>query len=494
MTHPIRGRELRVMRKDAKKTLKELARETGLDVSYLSRIENEDRTVTDAVLKVYSRLSSVSANEIQKSPEDLLVTEIIDRFNAPSPLTEQAINALSQDRSRFEKSASKTLTDIDRFWSYFLNKRLAKSCDVVLALSDWDDYLSKSESQKWPPILGRMLSQCASLKIFFSSSNNSVDQIEQVKWILFQELNCIQLKNRVSFDTVTNLQSRGFALDFFLVKGRSLDVRMASKTPRLKKKLSVDRDIEAAEEYLEKIEIYRDNKVHFYFGRDDLANFFEEYLATENVSGARCLSQTYLGSHTRPLEDYSEGSNWWKRYSEAGFDMRNLTKNRRRAADFLRQRMERAPIRQVCSKEVLTEWALTGMRPGFSQSQIRESHEDRINQLQYMCEMLKEQAHFEIAIINQIDGAALGWPKDPSSPHLSWLVQGSERLILENHITTADGCRKECQCIVNDRAIVSAFVTSYETFWNRLPKSTRNPQRTIQFLESLRDEIRARHP
>jgi transcriptional regulator with XRE-family HTH domain len=486
------GKALRSVRRAAGKTLAELASEIGIDTSYLSRVETGERPVTEEIHLAYSRLANLPLPA--EHQEDSLVNEIIKEMRQLTPHTTAALEKLAQERARFEQATTSRHSEIDKFWTKFLNKRLTKDCQVVLVLADWHDYLWKSEGKKWPAILSRILLTGASLKIFFATSHNSVDQIEQTKWILFQQLNCILLGNKVTFDTVSNLQTRQFAMDFFLVKNQSVDIRFSSKRPGVKNVMSVSGEIAAVEEYLEKIELYRDNKVHVFFGKEDVSRFLDEYLATENVSGPRNLSQTFLGSHTRPPEHFSEGTNWWRRYQKKekrGFPVERLAESRKRAAIFLRQRMDQSPVRQICSKEVLTEWALKGTLPGFPPAQIYDGPEDRINQIQYICELLEQNTRFEIAVIDQKDGAPLGWSEDNSTPNINWLVQGTERLVLESHIVNSDGTQKEYQCIVNDRAIILEFSRKYETFWNRLPRAAKDPRQTIQFFEELRDDIRS---
>jgi hypothetical protein len=255
--------------------------------------------------------------------------------------------------------------------------------------------------------------------------------------------------------------------------------------------------LKALSGYLDRIDAYRENRIQVFLGQDDIIEFLDAYLATENASGARNLAQTYIGSHTRPLLHIKPGSNWWTRYRDILNEPRlqKLAENRRRAHSALRTRMTHSPVRQICSKQELTLWAEgTSRRAVIDPAQIREDASDKLSQIEYIIDLLKKEDKFEIAVIDQSEGEPLGWTSDLEKQQVQWLTQGKDTLLIESytekkHLDVSGDGHKEFQFVIKDPMLTSAFMNHYDVFWARLPRDRTQKRNAIGFFQHLKTKV-----
>jgi transcriptional regulator with XRE-family HTH domain len=478
--------QLREARRAQRIPLKQIAATLDCDVSYLSHIEHGRRAVTAEIVAAYQAHIRDARIELAKATprEASLSGRVINFCKTFRPYTPERLS--NYLKPKYVRNAE-VVSGLDSFSRKLLRTRLSENDVLCLVWTNLDEYRDRGIRKKWRTILSKALTSRATIKLLFTPSTNEMDHQEEIKWLIFESLYCLNWKQNIVFDSVSDLQFNHFPIDFFVVENKFAEIRLSGHDYRYKDGLDVREENGAVKNYVRRIESYRDQKIKLFFGMPELGVFFDEFLATESQSGPRYLSQPFPGSHTRPPHDFEEGTNWWTRYAEAGLDVKQLATTRKRATNALRQRMKTHPIRQICSREALQSWAQTGDRTGFRRGQIREDPKDRRNQIQHMINLLKAEPNFAIAIIDHAAGRDLGWSNLNERGSVNWLLQGEEISILEGHTNSLEGTSTEFQCIVRDAGLAAGFKSIFETFWDQLPARTKDPRNTIGFLEGLKD-------
>jgi transcriptional regulator with XRE-family HTH domain len=469
--------------------LKEIAGTLDCDVSYLSHVEHGRRAVTPKILAAYEKhIGDVAFEEAKPSlREATLSGKVLSFCKTFRPYTPERLAAYL--KPQYSRSAMSSQSGLDTFSKKILRTKLTSDDIISLVWTNVDEYRVRKSRKKWRTILSKALSANSKLKLLFTPSTNEIDQQDEVKWLIFESLNCLNWKQNVTFDSVSDLQFSHFPIDFFLLENRFSEIRFSGRDYQNKVGLVLDKENGALRAYVRQIESYRDQRIKLFFGIRELSAFFEEYLATESQSGPRYLSQPFPGSHTRPPQSFEEGSNWWNHYASLKIDVERLAITRKRAASALRQRMKKHHIRQICSKEAFKQWAQTGNRIGFRRSQIREDAKDRRNQIQYIINLIKSQPNFSMAIVGHSLGNELGWSNLDAPGNVNWVVQGEETLILESHANALDGKSTEFQCVVRDVGLAAGFKAIFNKFWDGLPTTSKESLTSIAFLESLKDDV-----
>ena len=112
-----------------------------------------------------------------------------------------------------------------------------------------------------------------------------------------------------------------------------------------------------------------------------------------------------------------------------------------------------------------------------------------------MITTLKTYPKCEIAIVDHDRGRELGWAPFGQGPeskerNLSWLVQGTEKVIVEGHAPDSGGVLRQYQCVISDGNVAGRFEKTFERTWDRLPKEIKDGERTIEFLQNLSGYLR----
>jgi transcriptional regulator with XRE-family HTH domain len=490
-------RRLRSARRKSHVPLRVIADSLNVDPSYLSHVENGRRAPTKEVIEAY-RAHVVDKEGSLSSEYDSgsLVNNIIERARQV-----ELVNLESAPLTKEVQIA-------DKFFSKLMSTALSRQDELRILRTSTDDYHDDQMQIIWPMVLHKVLNSGASLKIFSAPPSNALerwqatfaqDRAQETFVILDEALRYLEYKDRFTNDHVSSLNFGLFPIDIYLLRDRFFDIRFSGGDRRTRGSVFTVEEgasighSKPIETYFSRIESYRDFRIQLFDGLRDSQKFIEAYLVSEITSGPRLLSQTFFGAHTRPPENFKQGTNWWNRYAGLKLDVARLAEARSLATRSIRERLKKgSSVRQICSRETLETWASSGERQGFGSELIRifEDIADRINHIEYIVEMLRTEEQFSIAIVDHDKGAPLGWGQRGGKDTVNWLVQDNKTLIVEGHVRRADGNYQEYQCIVNDHQIAQEFTDHYLSFWNNLDSNTKDRSNTISYLRELIKKVK----
>jgi len=486
----MRHQELRAARIAQNVPLKRIAEELEVGSSYLSHVEHGRRALTREIVAAYTKHLTLNTVHLPvpdyQSTPDLLSKELLRWFRNIKVYRPIISTRTAEPNTR--RRTSNTFATFATKFCESSKQSIKDRTGIALIWTTPQDFFEKGNIIPWRRVLTKVASDNIPLKLFFSPSSNPTFATNELLLMIKEYTRCIQFKEIITIDSVSELNFSHFPIDLFVLSNNFALLDFAGREYSRKNSLMLlapetqfERTLQG---YVERIESYRDRKVLLYFSKSDLTKFFREYLATEELSGPRYLFQCFPGSHTRPPQDYEPGSNWWHYYSDLHVDVDELAALRRRAWDALRRRMRTYPARQICSRQAFEEWALTGRRPGVDL--VRESADDRINQLQYMIATLRTNPNFQLAIIDHELGRDLGWADlGDNARNLNWLVQGNDKIIVEGRAPNDYGVLLEYQCIISDKLIADRFRNMFEKTWDQLPPEVTQIDAITEFLQEL---------
>jgi len=488
-------RKLRSARRKSQVSLRAIADSLNVDPSYLSHVESGRRAPTKEVIEAYrAHLVDEEGSLSAEYASGSLVSDIIER-------TRQVVlvNLGSDPPSKAVQFASK-------FYSKLMSTELNGKDELKILRTGTDDYHDDQVQTIWPAVLHKVLTSGASVKIFSAPPSNALerwqatfaqDRAQETFVLLDEALRYLEYKDLFTNDYVSSLNFGLFPIDIYLLRDRFYDIRFSGGDRRTRGSVFTVEEgasighSKPIETYFSRIESYRDFRIELFDGLRDTHKFIEAYLASENTSGPRLLSQPFFGAHTRPPENFRQGTNWWNRYAGLKLDVARLAEARSLATRSIRERLQKgSSVRQICSRETLETWASRGERQGFGADQIKEDEADRVNHIEYIIEMLRTEEQFSISIVDHDKGAPLGWGQSGGKDTINWLVQDNKTLIIEGHVRRMSGNYQEYQCIVNDPQIAQEFTDHYQSFWNNLDSHSKDRSNTISYLRELIKKIK----
>jgi hypothetical protein len=141
-------------------------------------------------------------------------------------------------------------------------------------------------------------------------------------------------------------------------------------------------------------------------------------------------------------------------------------------------------FRQICSKESIENWALTGFRDDYPHrdAHIRNERHEIVARIDRVIELLRRYERFQIALrsgpdVNDTD---------------TWLVRGEHKVLIGKALPEGRrrrGIDSRMNLALRHRDVARIVSDEFTATWNRLPAHERDKRAVIDYLTQLKHRI-----
>jgi hypothetical protein len=219
------------------------------------------------------------------------------------------------------------------------------------------------------------------------------------------------------------------------------------------------------------------------FLRQDAAKFNSLLVDSEARLPGRLFVKFGLSLFTEPLSWSNPESHWAQRMAYRSDDLPSfLTARTARLEAFYANVLAR-PYRDICPMQAVEQLALHGRYLRYAEQASEQARqganpEERHEHLRNAIDVLRAYDHYELALADHEDAAALAL-----TPQTFWEVLGDTRVLLNTWARGRDGHTVDINLAIDEPTLVAGFRAHFDQLWECIKPRNRDKDYVIWWLE-----------
>jgi transcriptional regulator with XRE-family HTH domain len=233
-----------------------------------------------------------------------------------------------------------------------------------------------------------------------------------------------------------------------------------------------------------------------YFRTNQARDFYLNNARAEGYHRDRIMVQRLFATVLRPIGDFEQGRPWWSRTDARSvhrefIPVDELARLRRESVQEFDKSIQRNTVKHVASYEALRQWAATGIRNdivlmGTDERGRFEKKEERMERLRHIQSLLDAYEKLEISLVDEpVFATFMGSVPKKTGYEVSWVVHGTDAVVLEVADTCDPEQEKLWRILINDSESADVFIKKFNLSWDRLPASDKDRKNTQKKVAEL---------